>query len=532
MIRIRPLLLTLFSGLLMSVVAIVSAQGTCPALVEQALNELGDNCGGMDNNSACYGYNRLMATFVEDVAPDYFTQVTDRTDLTLVQSIQTSALNLQDDEWGIAVMKVTANIPNTLPGQAVTFLLLGDAQIQNQVAPQDAFLPAEPVSVTTQSNVTLRENPTSSSTALASVAAGTVLQADAYNRDGVWLRVAWNDRPAWVQSVNVNSPSELSALPNATSTSRSPMQAFYFSTGTGSPACNEAPNTVTVRSPETLSVDLTVNGIDVRIGSTINFQQTGVDKIAVSVAEGGLQLFDGQVVAEGETLDATLDNERRIISLDNIRPQTPDEQQLSIVTLYIMDIATGEETGDDTEDVCANAGGEATYRVQAGDTLFSIGRAYNASLPAIIARNDINNPQAIIVGQQLIIPNPCSGFIGLPVPPTAPPPPPPTQAPPPTDTPVETEEVAPPSINFNASWTCAPRAPNQINVTYSGALDTDRVTFNFYINGSPYTPPPQPLSGASGTFSVNPGFSGPLTNGVVATTSNAAVYLPDIPNGC
>jgi LysM repeat protein len=278
-------------------------------------------------------------------------------------------------------------------------------------------------------------------------------------------------------------------------------------------------------------VDLTVNGIDVRIGSTINFQQTGVDKIAVSVAEGGLQLFDGQVVAEGETLDATLGDDGSVIRLDNIRPQPPDEQQLSIVTLYVMDIATGEETGDDTEDVCANAGGEATYRVQAGDTLFSIGRAYNASLPAIVARTDISNPQAIIVGQQLIIPNPWSGFVGLPVPPTAPPPPPPTQAPLPTEAPIATV-APPPTINFNASWTCAPRAPNQINVTYSGALDTDRVNFNFYINGSPYTPPPQPLSGASGTFSVNPGFSGPLTNGVVTTTSNAAVNLPDIPNGC
>src|SRR5690606_4283578 len=110
----------------------------CPALVMRALQELEDNCSGMERNSACYGYRRLNATFTREVSSDFFSQPADRTDLVSLQSLTTAPINLTEEEWGVALMNLQANVPNTLPGQAVTFILMGDATVVNAVAPEDA----------------------------------------------------------------------------------------------------------------------------------------------------------------------------------------------------------------------------------------------------------------------------------------------------------------------------------------------------------------------------------------------------------
>jgi hypothetical protein len=48
------------------------------------------------------------------------------------------------------------------------------------------------------------------------------------------------------------------------------MQAFYFTSGRGQPACNEAISALSVRSPET-SVDLTANGANIHLGSHVTY---------------------------------------------------------------------------------------------------------------------------------------------------------------------------------------------------------------------------------------------------------------------
>jgi LysM repeat protein len=52
----------------------------------------------------------------------------------------------------------------------------------------------------------------------------------------------------------------------------------------------------------------------------------------------------------------------------------------------------------------STAGGEVTYVVQRGDTLYSIARRYGTTVQAIAVRNGIANPSLIRVGQTLTIP--------------------------------------------------------------------------------------------------------------------------------
>ena len=72
------------------------------------------------------------------------------------------------------------------------------------------------------------------------------------------------------------------------------------------------------------------------------------------------------------------------------------------------------------------------YTVQYGDTLFSIARRYNTTVSAIVAANNIPNPNLIYVGQVLEIPSGQN------------PPPQPTSPPPPTGQPPQPTPQPPP----------------------------------------------------------------------------------------
>ena len=65
-------------------------------------------------------------------------------------------------------------------------------------------------------------------------------------------------------------------------------------------------------------------------------------------------------------------------------------------------------------------GGSCVHTVQAGENLFRISLRYNTTVDAIAAANGIVNPQLILVGQQLTIPN-CGSGGGIAIQPTAPP---------------------------------------------------------------------------------------------------------------
>ncbi len=129
----RIVLFSAFIALSLVIVTSVAAQETCSAFVNQALQQLSTNCGDLPRNNACYGYTNVAATFFDAFAPDAFSQPNDRVELASLQSITTSPLNVETQEWGIAVVKAQANLPDALPGQAITFLLLGDVQLTTAV---------------------------------------------------------------------------------------------------------------------------------------------------------------------------------------------------------------------------------------------------------------------------------------------------------------------------------------------------------------------------------------------------------------
>jgi LysM repeat protein len=110
---------------------------TCPVIVQTALDTVDRFCSDTQRNIACYGNLLIDATPRPDVVNFTFEQPGDIVDVVNVESLQLENMDLVNQTWGIAVLKLQANLPDTLPGQNVTFLLFGDVTVTNAVDPED-----------------------------------------------------------------------------------------------------------------------------------------------------------------------------------------------------------------------------------------------------------------------------------------------------------------------------------------------------------------------------------------------------------
>jgi len=78
---------------------------------------------------------RIAATFSDPQPVGFFSIPSDRASLATLQSIQTAPLDLAG-ELGVSLLNVQANVPGSLPGQAITFVLMGDVKVENSVRRQ------------------------------------------------------------------------------------------------------------------------------------------------------------------------------------------------------------------------------------------------------------------------------------------------------------------------------------------------------------------------------------------------------------
>lgn len=114
--------------------AVLAQANACPAIVQTALDAADELCAGTGRNQACYGHIALTATAQPDVTDFRFEQVGDIADVSQIQSMRLNPMDAETQTWGVALMRLQANLPDTLPGQNVTFLLFGDVEIMNAVS--------------------------------------------------------------------------------------------------------------------------------------------------------------------------------------------------------------------------------------------------------------------------------------------------------------------------------------------------------------------------------------------------------------
>lgn len=111
----------------------LAQQLTCPDLVAQAIAAADAACQATGRNQTCYGNVNMTVQPQDGVGAISFSKVGDIVDVSLLQSLKLSPMNVTTGEWGVALMRLQANLPDALPGQNVTFLLFGDVEVTNAV---------------------------------------------------------------------------------------------------------------------------------------------------------------------------------------------------------------------------------------------------------------------------------------------------------------------------------------------------------------------------------------------------------------
>nr|MBA3873150.1 SH3 domain-containing protein [Anaerolineae bacterium] len=281
--------------------------GSCPTLVKQALAAIGPNCGGLARNTACYGFNKVGATFSQAVADDFFTKPSDQATLSTVASISTAPLDTDLSQWGVAVMSVQANIPDSLPGQAVRFILLGNSQIENAVAPPSTAPTPQPITVKVTTSANVRSGPTRNANVVGSAPVGTELTADGISDDNQWIRVTLSATVVgWISRDLVTSDADINTLPVVNGVPQTPMQAFRLKSDVAGLNCADAPSLLMVQGPKNVKIQITANGVDVQLGSTLIFKTTQDKKFQIGTIDGTGRIGN-QVIPAGYMTEAGLD---------------------------------------------------------------------------------------------------------------------------------------------------------------------------------------------------------------------------------
>jgi hypothetical protein len=273
---------------------------TCPALANFALSQLGTNCLNLNGNEMCYGFNQVEASFSNPVPEDYFTQPGDTATLSTLTSIRTTAPDYLAGEWGIAMLSVQANLPVASPDATAIMVLLGDIEVENAVLPENLLiLPKAATNVTTVVDAQLYDSE-SDGEAIGQVAADTTMQADGISADGRWLRVYFDYETelskrstAWINLESLEPSTDISGLPEINSDSQSPMQSFNLLSGSNQSNCEQAIlSSVYIQSPEGIETDLTINGAEIAISSSIILRLLPPDnRLQLIVLSGVVNLY-------------------------------------------------------------------------------------------------------------------------------------------------------------------------------------------------------------------------------------------------
>ena len=128
----RPIKTLILLSLLCLAPVVALAQSDCPAIIQAALDATDQNCDITSRNQACYGNITLESQLRSGVSDTDFDEEGERVDVASVSTLTLRPWN-DDGTWGIALMKLQTSLPDTLPGQNVTFLLFGNVQIENGV---------------------------------------------------------------------------------------------------------------------------------------------------------------------------------------------------------------------------------------------------------------------------------------------------------------------------------------------------------------------------------------------------------------
>ena len=391
--------LTLLCPLLILVCAVTAAQeSACEEVVQRALAAIDKQCQSLARDSLC-----IVSPPVQS----------DADSLAAVGRIATAGYDAEvDQSWGAAIIRLGANLPVTYDGPGVLALLGGDAQIINEVAAAAVMTFGEPLSTAALSDAILFRLPGIIPEPVGELRQDDIVLVDAWESDGDWLRVVSDGMVAWVEAENVQRLQAMDALPRITIGQPYPLRAFSLTTGSAYAECASAEPLVAVQTPSDVPVNLTVNGVDIHVGSMVSFQQAHRGALSLTVHRGAVTTIYGQRINEGESAIGILSpaegGSTSALAWSGSLPASDAEQargERAQIAFNLVSRVNGW-----VEEPVVRPPGDVIHVVERGESVYSIARQYQASVADIIAANPDIDPRVIFAGNELLIPNAGSGF--------------------------------------------------------------------------------------------------------------------------
>jgi uncharacterized protein YraI len=293
------------------------AQVDCPAAVKQALESATTACSSLPRNTACYGNNRVIATDFEGASVNNFDLPGSVVDLLDLGGLATFPFDTETNTWGVALLAIQADLPDTLPGQNVTLVVFGDVSLENEVSPGQIVTP-QSISGTSDSNPNLRLGPGTNFAIVGSLSAGQEVNIIGRSEANDWLQLLIDNEVRWVAERFITITDELLTLPVADTSANpqlysQPLQAFRIRSTPRGSNCEEVPNDgVVIQAPTDTKVNFLVNGIEMTVGSTALLRPGETDdSLEIATLAGSIGLKSGgveTVVQPGYGVDTTAGN--------------------------------------------------------------------------------------------------------------------------------------------------------------------------------------------------------------------------------
>ena len=293
--------------LLMSMAMSVVGQGNCPLVVTQVLEAVSNNCNDLGRNEICYGHNRLTALNFDNEPVDNLDDVGDTSDIIDIASVATSPYDPNNETWGIALLSLQANLPDTIVGQNVTIVVFGDTELTSHVIPEDRLV--ESLSASSTGAINIRSGAGTNFSRVGVLSIGQDVTLTGRNTGSDWVQIETDDGAGWVFAELLDIDGDVSLLGivdnDMTHDYVAPMQAYSLQTGIGNSSCADVPpDGVLIQSPTNTTVNFLINGIEVQIGSTVFIQYIG-GHLVVTTLEGTVTVTSAgvnQIIEPGYTV--------------------------------------------------------------------------------------------------------------------------------------------------------------------------------------------------------------------------------------
>lgn len=280
---------------------------TCDNFIEDAIETVGNACDGIQRNQACYGNDAIDAVDLNNLSLETFSNVGDMTDVFNLGRIQTMPFDEINNTWGIAILSLVADLPATVPGQAVTFVVYGNTELRNNVESQvesPTEVPIPMLSAVPSGSLNVRGGPGTTFAVLGTVDSNSNLTLLGRNEASDWVQFNYDGNPAWIYVPLVEVDGDIGILPirdineELPSEYVPPIQSLQIVTGIGNSSCEKAPKDgVLIQAPTDTKVHFLINSVEIEIGSTALLQMDG-DTLGVNV-------FDGEVTVSNAGVTET-----------------------------------------------------------------------------------------------------------------------------------------------------------------------------------------------------------------------------------